>query len=124
VLLVDDCASALSALGNLLGFYGHLRIAGQAENGRDGLALAERLQPDLVITDLDMPTLNGLQLVELLRQRHPTIKSIIISALDCPAFEATSLRHGADGFIAKQRLAGELPHLLSRLFPDHPEPGL
>jgi len=121
VVLVDDSAPARATLARLLVSYFHIAIAGQAENGPDGLALASRLQPDLVITDLQMPGLNGLQLVEQLRQKYPAIRSLITSVYESPTCQAASLRHGADAFISKQRLVEEFPRLLSSLFPDAEE---
>ena len=118
VVLVDDCTLFRDALARLLDLCFHLRIAGQAENGADGFALAARLQPDLVITDLQMPGLDGLELVELLRREFPAMRSILTSAHGAPTLKASSQRLGADAFVAKQRLAEELPCLLNRLFPD------
>jgi DNA-binding NarL/FixJ family response regulator len=122
VVVVDDSAPARTMLARLLAPYLHVQLAGQAENGPDGFALASRLQPDLVITDLQMPGLNGLQLVERLRQQYPAMRSLITSVYDSPICQAASLRHGADAFISKRRLLDEFPRLLSRLFPNAAEP--
>ncbi len=118
VVLVDDSALSRRALVSLLVPPFHVQIAGQAEDGLKGFALAAELRPDLVITDLNMPGLAGFQLAELLRHNYPAMRSIIISAQDGPALRAASLHHGADAFIPKQRLAHELPSLLTRLFPE------
>ncbi len=117
VVLVDDSTPARDILARLLATYVHIHIAGQAENGWDGFALASRLQPDLVITDLDMPGLNGFQLVSHLRERFPAMRSVIASLHDSPTCEAASLRYGADAFIGKERLFEEFPRLLHSLFP-------
>lgn len=122
VVLVDDSAPARTMLARLLASYLHIHVAGQAENGADGLALAASLRPDLVITDLQMPGLNGLQLVELLRQKYPLIRSLVTSVHDSPTCQAASLRHGADAFISKRCLHEEFPSLLARLFPMAVEP--
>jgi two-component system response regulator YesN len=92
-------------------------IAGRAYNGLDGLALAARLRPDLVITDLRMPGLDGFQLVERLRLQCPCVKSVITSAEEDPMLQQASLDRGADAFIPKARLPDELPSLFARLFP-------
>ena len=122
VVLVDDSAPARTMLARLLAPYLQVRIAGQAENGPEGFALASRLRPDLVITDLQMPGLNGLELVQQLRHQYPAMRSLITSVYDSPTCQAASLRHGADAFISKRRLAEELPRVLSSLFPDATEP--
>ncbi|GEM_PF-330679 len=118
VVLVDDSAPARTMLARLLAPYLQVRIAGQAENGADGLALASRLQPDLVIADLQMPGLNGLQLVQQLRQLYPAMRSLITSVYDSPTCQTASLRHGADAFIGKRRLLEEFPRLLASYFPE------
>lgn len=117
VVLVDDSGLSRQALAGLLDRLGGIQVAGQAENGREAFALASRLQPDLVITDLHMPDLDGLEVVRLLRTSHPAMKSLIISSHDGPSLDAISRQHGADGFITKQRLPKELPRFLARLFP-------
>jgi DNA-binding NarL/FixJ family response regulator len=122
VVLVDDSAPARTMLARLLAPYFHVRIAGEAENGPEGLALASRLQPDLVIADLQMPGLNGLQLVERLRQQYPAMRTLITSVYDSPTCRAASLRHGADAFIGKRRLLEEFPRFLTSLFPDAAQP--
>ncbi len=122
VIIIDDSAMARTSLARLLQTRFALRIVGQAEDGLNGLALVERLEPDLVVTDLHMPGLDGLQLVELLRQKFPAIRSIITSDHDGPVVQAISRRQGADAFITKQHLAEELPCLLRRLFPGALEP--
>ena len=121
VVLVDDSALAMNFLVRVLEDFPRIQIAGQAEDGLDGFTLAVRLQPDLVITDLQMPGRDGFQLVKLLRQSYPDIRSIITSARDGPTCHAASLQHGADAFISKRCLFDDLPHVLNRLFPDAAE---
>jgi DNA-binding NarL/FixJ family response regulator len=99
-----------------------LQVVGEAADGREGLALATRLQPDLVITDVHMPGIAGLELVELLRVKYPAMRSIVTSTDDAPTLRAASLRHGADAFVAKGRLLEELPLILKRLFVNSAEP--
>ena len=122
VVLVDDSALSMTFLIHVLETFPRVQIAGQAEDGLDGFALTARLQPDLVITDLQMPGLDGSQLVKLLRQTYPAIRLIITSAHDGPLCHAASLQHGADAFISKRCLFDEFPHHLNRLFPDIAEP--
>ena len=122
VVLVDDSALAMTFLVRVLEAFPRVQIAGQAGDGLDGFALAAKLQPDLVITDLQMPGRDGFQLVKLLRQTYPAIRSIITSARDGPACHAASLQHGADAFVSKRCLFDEFPRLLKRLFPDAAEP--
>src|SRR5512142_2106445 len=96
VVIVDDSPTASAALIKLLRRFPALEIAGRAEDGQQGFALAAELQPDLVITDLRMPRLDGFQLAELLRTNYPAMRSIIISAHEGPTLRAVSLQRGAD----------------------------
>jgi len=118
VVLVDDSALSMNFLIHLLETFPRVHVAGQAEDGLDGFALVSKLQPDLVLTDLQMPGLDGFQLVKLLRQTYPAIRLIITSAHDGPLCHAASLQHGADAFISKRCLFDEFPHHFNRLFPD------
>ena len=122
VVVVDDSGLSRQALAGLLGRFSGIHLAGQAENGREGFDLAARLQPDLVITDLHMPELDGLQLVKLLRDTYPEMRSLLMSSHDGPTIEAISRRYGADGFLAKQRLPGELSEFLAGVFPETARP--
>jgi len=122
VVLVDDSAPARTMLARLLAPHLRIRIAGQASNAAEGFALATRLRPDLVIADLQMPGMNGFQLVARLRQQYPAMRSLVTSVYESATCHTASLRHGADAFIGKQRLPEEFPPLLARLFPDAAEP--
>ncbi len=118
VLLVDDSALARAALAGLLQFYLHIGMAAEAGNGTQALELAARLQPDVVITDLHVQDCDGLKLIEIFRQRFPSTRSVLTSAHEAPTLKATSLQHGADAYIPKHLLSSELPHLLTRMFPE------
>ena len=117
VVLVDDSAVAMTALVRWLHNHLPLQITGQAEDGLHGFELVSRLQPDLVISDLQMPGLDGFELVERLRRNFPRMRLILVSFDESPTLRSSSLRHGADAFIPKSRLPEELPGLLTRLFP-------
>ena len=116
-MLVDDSDLALASLGLWLRRHLPLNVLGQASDGQEGLELVCRLQPDLVITDLRMPRLDGFRLVETLRQRFPAMKLIIASSDETTAIHVASLQRGADAFIPKNRLPEELPAVITHLFP-------
>jgi len=122
VLVVDDAEPGRKMLIEVLSACSAIRIAEQAADGLSGFALAAKLQPDLVITDLHLPGRDGFQLTALLRQQYPAMRSIIVSVDDTPTCQAASRLNGADGFVSKWRLLQDLPPLLAALFPDGAEP--
>ncbi len=122
VVVVDDSPVARTFLVRVLKSVPRVRIVGKAKDGLEGYTLVAKLQPDLVLTDIQMPGRDGFQLVQLLRQSHPAIRSIVTSLNDSAYCSATSLQYGADAYIAKHCLLDGFPSLLNRLFPDTSQP--
>jgi DNA-binding NarL/FixJ family response regulator len=119
VLLVDDSTQSRRALRALLSASG-VSVAGEAANGAEGLQLAERLQPDLVIMDIRMPVMDGLDATRLLKQRWPRMSVLMLSLEDNPtgAFAA-----GADAFILKGEPESKLIDTITKLAGATPDLG-
>jgi two-component system chemotaxis response regulator CheB len=81
VLLVDDAATVRRVVGDVLAEDPALEIAGTASDGRMGLERIETLHPDVVLLDLDMPVMGGLEMLAALRARHPSLPVVVYSAL-------------------------------------------
>ena len=98
VLIVDDSAVIRRLLSEGLASDPALQVAGTAENGRVGLAKIEELDPDVVLLDLEMPVLDGLGTLEILRQTRPKLPVIVFSSLTTRGATATldALARGAD----------------------------
>ena len=115
VLLADDHPAVRKTLRALLTEYS-VRICGEAENGRKAIDKASELQPDVVILDLVMPEMNGLEAAYEIRRRAPSCKIILLSLHYSPqdglAF-ANAL--GADAFIHKSALASDLIPAIGRV---------
>jgi CheY-like chemotaxis protein/anti-sigma regulatory factor (Ser/Thr protein kinase) len=79
-----------------------------AEDGRDALEQIELHLPDLVVTDLNMPDLNGFELVKVIRKQYPLVPVILMTALGSEKIAVDALRTGAASYVPKQRLAGDL----------------
>lgn len=99
--MVDDAAGVRAMLVRLLAAEADFVVVGEAEDGAAGLALADRLDPDLVLLDVDMPVLGGFAAMALLRARHPRTPVVLYSAAGQPGMQATALALGAAGFVAK-----------------------
>ena len=83
-------------------------IVAEAEDGEEALALVLRVRPDIVITDLIMPRLNGVELTRRIRQDLPDTKVILISSYTEDAYRLMASNSGADVFISKQVIATTL----------------
>ncbi|MEO8287479.1 MAG: response regulator transcription factor [Chloroflexota bacterium] len=101
ILIVDDQPSVLAALEQCFALEPDLSIVGYAADGNEALALAQQLHPDIVLTDIKMPNMNGIAATVALRAVAPEIKVVILTVYDNPATRAQALAAGADAFVAK-----------------------
>jgi len=79
VLLVDDHPVVRRGLASCLSLHQHVIIVGEAADGREALAKAKQLLPDIVLMDIDMPQINGLSATEMMRRENPNLKVLILS---------------------------------------------
>jgi DNA-binding NarL/FixJ family response regulator len=101
VVIVDDDALVRAGLAMILGGDDGIQVVGQAGDGEEGVALALRLRPDVVLMDIRMPVLDGLgATVRLLAQPHPP-KVIVLTTFDADDYVVRALRGGASGFLLK-----------------------
>ena len=107
ILVVDDTAVDRLLAGALLEEVPGWRAA-YAEDGRQALSLLKDSVPDLVLTDLQMPEVNGLELVEAIRRDHPALPVILMTAHGSEEIAATALRKGAASYVPKRNLARDL----------------
>jgi two-component system, NarL family, nitrate/nitrite response regulator NarL len=109
---------ALYAVCEYLEFEGNFDIVGTASDGLNVVQQAEIHRPDLVVLDLSMPRMNGLEAAEKMRKLVPELRLIVFSELDHPALKAECKRRGADGYVRKSRMPEELLDKVYELFPD------
>jgi DNA-binding NarL/FixJ family response regulator len=122
VLVADDSRTALSSVCRYLEHDGRFEIVGTAIDGVRLLHKVHRTRPDLVLIDLSMPQMNGLEATIALRTANPELRLIIFSGLQGLSLREECLRSGADGFIEKSQMPEGLLQEISRLFPDTQEP--
>lgn len=117
VLLVDDNRTFLRILAEFLSAHGEgaLQVVGAVLEGREAVAQAETLQPDVVLVDLQMPLQSGLTLLPHLRARLPDAILVALTLLDPDMYQAAALAAGADAFVSKMRLEHDLLPTLHRL---------
>jgi DNA-binding NarL/FixJ family response regulator len=125
VLVADDhrrFREALVALLELDGF----EVVGQAADGADAVALAKQVRPDVVVIDLKMPVLNGLDATRLVRDALPSTPVVVLTAFTGDELERAALAAGATAFVAKDANLGELRAALAAAaaaLADRPDPG-
>jgi DNA-binding NarL/FixJ family response regulator len=115
-LVVDDSVTLLERLCRLLEAQPLIEVVGTAKQGNEALHMAEVMRPDLVLMDLNMPFVDGLQATAILRRRLPDIRVIIMSVDDNPEAQAAARAHGAHGFIWKPRMRSDLLTEIRRAF--------
>jgi DNA-binding NarL/FixJ family response regulator len=108
VLLADDHTLVRAGLRKLLEAIPHIEVVGEAADGLGLLALAEQLQPELVLMDIAMPGLNGLEATARLRQTSPQIQVLILSMHQNDEYVKQALRHGASAYLLKDAAPTEL----------------
>jgi two-component system response regulator NreC len=123
ILVVDDHQVVRSGIRNLLDSQSRWEVCGEAENGREGVAKAIELKPDLIILDLSMPLMNGFEAAEEIRRLAPNTKIVIFSMHDSRQISEQALRSGADAYVVKSSLFGELENVIHSLLDgDHRRP--
>lgn len=102
ILLVDDHQILRDGLRTMLEATGEFHVVGEAETGGQAVALAARLRPQLVVMDLSLPGMNGIEAtVELLRE-SPDSRVVILSMYDDQSSVMQAMRSGARGFVLKK----------------------
>lgn len=118
VVVVDDSASDLDALCSFLKTQKRIEIVGTAKNGIELMKKVEALRPDLVITDLHLPRMSGIECTLRLRELMPATRFIVFTDLESPFTEADCLEPGADFYLYKEHMPDRVVTAIQRLFPD------
>ena len=106
VFIADDHPLVVEGFRQLLA--ADAVIVGTAHSGRELLAKAPGLAPDIVLLDVSMPDMNGLDLLPLLKRRLPRVKIIFVTMLCEPFYVSEGFRRGANGYLLKQSASSEL----------------
>jgi len=108
ILLVDDTALFRTAIGELINGESGLEVVGEAENGLEAVEKTRALTPDVVVMDIDMPVMDGVQATRLIAEQAPNVRVVMltVSELDDHLFDA--IRFGAQGYLLKNLRPAEL----------------
>ncbi len=102
ILIADDHAVLRDSLAAFLGLYPELEIIGQAADGLEAIDQAMRLQPDVLLLDIGMPKLGGLEVTHRLKRDLPHCKIVILSQYHDPDYVLPLLKAGANGYVLKK----------------------
>ena len=108
ILLVDDQELLCEVLKTWLQEESDFKVVGVAQNGKEGLSKIEMLQPDIVLMDIEMPEMDGLNAAQIISDRFPEVKVIFLSGHEEDDYLGKSLRTGAKGYLLKNTTAQEL----------------
>lgn len=109
-VLADDHDLVRSGLKLLLGMVPGLKVVSEAGSGEELLRAVERERPDLVVTDISMPGMNGLTAIARMRAMKPVPRVLVVSMHDSPDFIRRALKLGAAGYVMKEGSPVELEH--------------
>jgi DNA-binding NarL/FixJ family response regulator len=110
VLVVDDQRLIRDGIASLLSVRPGITVVGTAVDGRDAVAKTLELGPDVVLMDVRMPELDGVEAVAVLRDRAPECRVVMLTTFDDEEYVVQALRAGASGYLLKDLPAGELAH--------------
>lgn len=108
VLIADDQAIARQGLQVILNSEDDIEVVGQARDGQEALELTEKLNPDLIVMDLKMPRLNGVQATKAIKEKFPSVAILVLTTYDLDDWVANAIRNGANGYLLKDTPPQEL----------------
>ncbi|MGZ7457848.1 response regulator [Pseudomonas sp. Ma2-10] len=108
VALVDDHALVRDGIKALLAVMPPLEVVGEAESGADAIEMVGRCQPDLLLVDISLRDMNGLELTRVLRNQYPSLKVLVLSMYDNNEYVSESVRAGASGYVLKNSPSREI----------------
>src|SRR6266571_1200451 len=116
VLIVDDIPRTLDNLQKLLSFEPDIQVVGTATNGKEAIELTKRTSPDIVLMDVNMPIMDGIQATEALAQEVPNSPVIIMSVQGERDYLRRAMQSGAREFLIKPFSGDELTASIRRLY--------
>lgn len=114
VLAIDDSPEFLSSLQSFFETTPDFYLVGTGRSGSEALILAQELRPDLVLMDLQMEGMNGLEATAKIRDRFPDMVVVIVTAHEMPSLGQVCHESGACDFVKKSRLYQDLPDVLAK----------
>ncbi|MGZ4390052.1 MAG: response regulator [Gaiellaceae bacterium] len=108
VLIADDHTLFAEALEAILSGDGRVKVVGRAANGEEAVRLDAKLRPDVILMDISMPVMDGIEATTKISAKRPDARILILTGSDAPADIDAARRAGASGYVTKDRIAAEL----------------
>ncbi|MDA8077639.1 MAG: response regulator transcription factor [Nitrospiraceae bacterium] len=108
VMIVDDHSLVREGITALLKYHDDVEVVGEAADGREAISGAEKLSPDVILMDIAMPGLGGLEATLEIKKRNPDIKVLVLSQYDDREYVSRFLKANVSGYILKRAVGGEL----------------
>ncbi len=115
-IIIDDDRKFLQRINGFLSSNNSIEVVGEAYNGLDVIKLCKDLYPDIVIMDIRMPVMDGIQATKILKDEFPNIKVIILTVFDLNEYRAASIKAGATGYVLKKNMYTDLLPKIHQLF--------
>ena len=116
VLVVEDQALVRGAIGALLSLEDNIEVVAQASNGKEAITALKAHQLDIVLTDIEMPEVTGIELAEHIGEYYPEIKTMIMTTFSKVGYIKRSIQAGVKGFILKEAPSDELVDAVNQVF--------
>jgi two-component system response regulator NreC len=116
VLVVDDHRILRDGICALLEVVPDIEVVGEAANGREALDKVREVRPDVVLMDIEMPVMDGLEATRRMHRRHPAVKVVVLSQHTDSEHVLDALESGAQGFVDKGAASGELAASIRSVF--------
>ncbi len=120
VLLAEDHTIVRKGLRSLLDDETEIEVVGEAEDGQQAIELVQRLQPDVVLMDITMPVLSGLEATRQIKKLLPQVKVVVLTVHSTEEYIFQILRAGASGYVVKQAAVSELVQAIQTVYRGNP----
>ncbi|SEA14899.1 DNA-binding response regulator, NarL/FixJ family, contains REC and HTH domains [Thalassobacillus cyri] len=101
VMLVDDHAVLRDGLKNILGMAEDILVVGEAVNGKQALEIVEGADPDIILMDINIPDINGIEVTRMIKKDHPHVKVLVLTMYNHDEYFMSAIKEGADGYLLK-----------------------
>ncbi len=115
VIIAEDQALVRGALCALLELEGDIKVVGQASNGKEAIRLLSIIEADILVSDIEMPELTGIELVKYCSEKHPQLKTVIVTTFGRAGYIKRALEAGVSAFLLKDAPSEQLAHALRKV---------